>query len=106
MEAVRHEPRDGAIIELLLQTGMRLSEIARLKLTDVELPARITKDPDGAGAVHVQSKGRRERTITLNWKACKAVRAYLSVRPDDTDDPSLFLTKFKLGSDRGPSRTW
>lgn len=97
LEAVRHEPRDAAIIELLLQTGMRLSELARLKVTDIELPARVSKEPDGAGAVHVQGKGRRQRTITLNWKACKALKAYLSVRPGDTDDQHLFLTKFKCG---------
>src|SRR2546421_5267982 len=40
--AARHEPRDAAIIELLLQTGIRLSEIAGLRLTDVELPDRRT----------------------------------------------------------------
>ena len=97
LEAVRHEPRDAAVIELLLQTGIRLSELSGLKVTDVHLPARLSRNPDGAGAVHVLGKGRRERTVTLNWKACKALRAYLAVRAQDTDDPSLFLTKFGLG---------
>jgi site-specific recombinase XerD len=32
-------PRDSALIELVLQTGLRLSEIARLTVTDVILPA-------------------------------------------------------------------
>src|SRR3954468_17517038 len=44
LAAVRHKPRDAAIVELLLQTGMRLSELSRLKLTDVELPATVSKD--------------------------------------------------------------
>ncbi len=97
LDACRHETRDAAIIELLLQTGMRLCELAGLKLTDVQLPARISKEPEGAGCVRILGKGRRERTVTLNWKACKAVRAYLTVRPKDAPDQHLFLTKFRLG---------
>ena len=36
--AVANQPRDAAIIEVLLQTGIRLSEIAGLTLTDIEIP--------------------------------------------------------------------
>jgi site-specific recombinase XerD len=95
LEAVRHEPRDAAIIEVLLQTGMRLSELARLKVTDLELPTKISKEPGQAGSVTIFGKGRRTRTVTLNWKAGKAVKAYLAVRPDAQDQDSLFLTKYK-----------
>jgi site-specific recombinase XerD len=35
LAAVRHEIRDGAIIELLLQTGLRLSEVSRLQLANI-----------------------------------------------------------------------
>ena len=97
LDAVRHEPRDAAIIEVYLQTGMRLSEVSKLQVTDVELPVRISKEPGSVGAAHIMGKGRKARTVTLNWKACKAIRAYRAVRPTDTDDPSLFLTKFKRG---------
>ncbi len=37
-----HHTRDAAIIELFLQTGMRLAELAHLTLADIELPKRIT----------------------------------------------------------------
>lgn len=97
LEAVRYEPRDAAIIELYLQTGMRLSEVARLKVTDIALPARISKELGNAGSVTILGKGRRQRIVTLNWKACKAIKTYLAIRPTDTDDPHLFLTKFRLG---------
>jgi site-specific recombinase XerD len=96
LDAVRFETRDAAIIELLLQTGIRLSECAGLTLSDIALPAKITKDEGNVGAVTVKGKGRKTLTITLNWKACKALKAYLAVRPK-VDDPHLFLTKFKQG---------
>ena len=93
LAAVHGEIRDEAIIELLLQTGMRLAELARLRVADVELPAKV--DRQHTGAVHVHGKGRKERTITLNHKACRALRNYLAVRPK-SDEEALFLTKFGL----------
>src|SRR3954451_1621965 len=51
MAAVHGEIRDEAIIELLLQTGIRLSELARLAVSDLELPARI--DREHTGAAHI-----------------------------------------------------
>jgi site-specific recombinase XerD len=51
-----HKPRDAAIIEVFLQTGMRLSELAKLQLHDVEIPKRITPDPDNMGYVQPGSE--------------------------------------------------
>ncbi len=94
-EAAAYDPRDLAIIEVLLQTGMRLTELSRLTLKDVDLPqGRISKED--LGSVTIQGKGRRTRTVTLNWKACRAIRSYLAIRPK-TDSPSLFITKFREG---------
>lgn len=58
LNAVQHEVRDGAIIELLLQTGIRQSECAAITLADVTLPARITRDPGNVGLLRVHGKGR------------------------------------------------
>jgi site-specific recombinase XerD len=91
--ACAHDVRDAAVIELILQTGLRLSEVAGLKLADLELPARVNKEGP-PGAVHVRGKGRKDRTVTLNWKALKALKAWFAVRPMVPDDP-LFVTKFK-----------
>src|SRR5215207_7893529 len=79
LAAVHGEIRDEAIIELLLQTGIRLAELARLKVSDIELPAKV--DREHTGAVHIQGKGRKQRTVTLNSKACRALRNYLQIRP-------------------------
>ena len=61
-----HDPRDAAIVEVLLQTGMRLSELARLTVHDVELPRRINREPDNTGSVRIRRKGGKEATIPLN----------------------------------------
>ena len=68
--------RDRGIIELFLQTGLRLSEVANLTVGDLELPAG--REQGWIGAVSVTGKGRKCRTVTLNSKACDALRAYLA----------------------------
>jgi len=92
-DSCRFHLRDQAIIELFLQTGMRLSELASLRVNDVNLPARVGKEKDGAGSVRLLGKGAKERTVTVNWKASKALKSYLGNRRPITSD-ALFITKF------------
>ena len=87
--------RDSALIELLLQTGLTLSEVARLTTADLDLPPTMTRDGT-PGAVQVRRRGRPARTLTLPWQACQALRAYLAVRPQ-VEDTALFLSKFQAG---------
>lgn len=94
LRACAHETRDAAIIELILQTGIRLSEVARLKIHDIELPLRINRDPANTGSLYVQGKGRKNRTLPINYKAGRALKAWLAVRPD-VDHLTLFITKFQ-----------
>src|SRR3712207_5999476 len=94
LRAASHNPRDAAIIELFLQTGMRLSELAKLTLSDIEIPKRITMDPDNMGMVRIRRKGGKTAVIPLNYKACKAIAAYLQIRID-VGYPALFLSQFK-----------
>jgi site-specific recombinase XerD len=89
-----HHPRDAAVIELLLQTGMRVGECARLKVGDIDLPTRISKEPDAVGTVRVKRKGGKTDSIPLNYKACQALAAWLRARPT-TDSRTLFLTKYR-----------
>ena len=99
LRAVSHDTRNAAIIELLLQTGIRLSELARLTLDDVELPKRVSRDPDNVGLLYVKGKGGKARSVPLNYKACRALKAWLKIRPD-ADENALFVTKF--GQPMGP----
>jgi site-specific recombinase XerD len=94
LRAASHNTRDATIIELFLQTGMRLSELSRLIRSDVEIPKRITRDPDNTGLVRILRKRGKTQTIPLNYKACQAVASYLRVRPSVEHD-TLFVTKFK-----------
>jgi site-specific recombinase XerD len=96
LEAVRGDIRDQAIIELILQTGLRLTEVARLHVNHVSLPSKISKEPGYVGSVTVLGKGRKQRSVTLNYKACRAIKNYLAVRPDVTDS-HLFISKFRNG---------
>lgn len=92
LRASSHHPRDAAIIELLLQTGIRLSELAGLTLGDIELPKRITKEAETVGRLHIVGKGRKTRWIPLNHKACRALETWLDSKSKDGE--MLFTTKF------------
>lgn len=81
-DATRDDPRMAACIELMLQTGIRIGELARLELGDVsEKEIRIR-----AYESHL------ERKIPLNKAAQKALKHYLQFRPK-TKFKNLFVTK-------------
>lgn len=73
---------------------MRLSELAKLQLHDMDIPKRITPDLDNMGYVRVKRKGGKTEYIPLNHKACKAIAAYLLVRPE-IGETALFISQFK-----------
>ncbi len=76
--------RDEALLNLLLYTGLRVSECAALRVEDVVLNG---KDP----RVIVRSgKGRKYREVPLHKTARQALEAYLAVRSADGGD-ALFL---------------
>ncbi|CAN5174589.1 tyrosine-type recombinase/integrase [soil metagenome] len=81
-DAARNDPRMFAIIELLLQTGIRIGELAELRLTDME-----------AEGLHIKPfEKHAERTVPLNRSAKEALERYLKIRPQVTDD-HIFVTK-------------
>lgn len=72
----RGKPRDFAVISLLLNTGLRLSEICNLQLQD------IVQLCEGKGSIRVgEGQGEKERIIPLNTAARQALLAYLDSRP-------------------------
>ncbi len=81
-DACRLDIRMCAIIELLLQTGLRISELANLHLEDVSKNELQVKAIENNAA----------RTIPLNKAASASVQNYMAVRPQ-VKDPHLFVTK-------------
>jgi integrase/recombinase XerD len=78
--------RDKAMLEFLYATGLRVSELTRLKLKDLNLEQ---------GFVLCRGKGGKERIVPIGHAAQLVLRRYLQeVRPglDKKEDDSLFLT--------------
>jgi integrase/recombinase XerD len=93
-QACNGHARDAALMELFLQTGLQLSEVASLTLADLHLPIR--SEERCIGAVTVTGKGRKRRTVSLNSKACEALRAYLGSRRASNGSP-VFLSRTGSG---------
>jgi site-specific recombinase XerD len=94
--AASDNARDGAIVELVLQTGIRLLEIAHLRLVDIVLPHRTSDAALAVGSMRIIGRGSHSRVVTLNTRACDALATCLAER-EETDSPALFLTKFGAG---------
>ncbi|MFZ5943719.1 MAG: tyrosine recombinase XerC [Bacillota bacterium] len=60
--------RDKAIFEMLYSTGLRVSELVSLKLTDVDLEYQYAK---------VLGKGQKERIVPIGAKGISALKGYL-----------------------------
>ena len=63
--------RDEAVIRVLLDSGMRVSECAGMKLADTDLDA---------GAVLIMGKGSRPRVAMFGARTARAIDRYLRVR--------------------------
>jgi len=81
-DCARDNPRSAAIVEILLQTGMRVGELARLTIDDVA-------DKEIKIAPYESNPGR---TVPLSLAAKKAIQRWLDFRPKTTSK-SLFVTK-------------
>jgi len=87
-----HSVRDYAVVELVLQTGLRASEVCDLKYPcDIEFSS-----PSVHASVTVRgTKSRKDRLVPLNSVAERAIKAYLALRPPDGETDNLFLTNRK-----------
>ena len=74
--------RDRAIIELFYATGMRISELADLSLSQINFDT---------GAARVIGKGNKERIVFINDEALSILKEYMLVRPKDKEE--LFISQ-------------
>jgi len=77
--------RDRAILELFYSTGMRLSELIGLTISDLKKEE---------GLIKIRGKGRKERIVPVGRKAMDAVNEYLQ------DEKELRLKDHVLSGDR------
>lgn len=83
--------RDQAILELLYASGLRVSELCQLNISDV--------DDD---SVHVKGKGGKERIVPMGRKAAAAIDHYLAFRDHQAAErkDALFLGRGRRAINR------
>ena len=87
-DACRRDQRLYSIVELLIQTGMKIGELCRLELEDIVYKNNI---PSKLRIKKYESS--LEREIPLNEPAATAISDYLEIRPKFEGKNTLFLTK-------------
>lgn len=81
-DAARNDARMYAIIELLLQTGIRIGELADVRTSDAQNDSILIRP-------HEKNP---ERIVPLNKSAKEALNRYLQIRPQVPDN-HIFVTK-------------
>ena len=76
------ENRDKAMIEMLYATGMRISELVNLKITDVDMKRCVVK---------VFGKGSKERLVPFGETALDSLKSYLNNR-ERSSSKEIFLS--------------
>ena len=85
-------PRDRLMFNLMCGVGLRVGEVANLRLSDLILPGN-----DGAGArLRVRGKGQKERVVPLTPRLTQEWEAWLAERPAVASD-AVFITRRKRG---------
>ncbi|MGH8015677.1 MAG: tyrosine-type recombinase/integrase [Candidatus Zixiibacteriota bacterium] len=87
-EKYRHH-RDYVILALLYSTGMRRTELANLRLNDINL---------SGGLITVIGKGNKERVVPMGESTTRDIKSYLTTRLEYLKSkrvtaPELFLNK-------------
>ncbi len=86
-ETARAGLRDRAMIELLYATGLRVSELIQLRISDID---------EAQGIVRVTGKGNKQRLVPVGREALKSLERYVSMqRPQllkGRVSPYLFVT--------------
>jgi site-specific recombinase XerD len=83
MEAAKRSPRDTAVVLVLIDCGLRASELGSLTRDDLAL--------DDMSLTVRHGKGGKARTVYISETTIRALRRYLRTRQDA--DPALFLSR-------------
>lgn len=79
----KEDARTYALIEILLQTGIKIGELANLRTSDIE-----------DSGLNILAYGKNPaRKVPLNKAAKKAMGDYLKLRPNSNQEDHLFITR-------------
>jgi len=82
--AAIEDARDRAMFYLMLRGGLRIGEVAALRLNDLLLKEETPR-------IVVNGKGSKQRPVYLTSQSLRVLQEYLAVRPHSRDD-HVFLT--------------
>jgi len=77
-----HQPRNRAILLVLIRSGCRAGELADLRVGDLEL---------GSASALVTGKGDKRRRIYFDQETVDAIKTWLQMRPD-VDHDHVFIS--------------
>ena len=86
LSAAGGNPRDFCILQLFLQTGVRVSELVSLNIDDIDLPGKLLRVRAG--------KGQQARDIPLEKKAIRALKSWLDLRGYVATTDALFPNRY------------
>jgi integrase/recombinase XerC len=84
--------RDRAILEVLYNTGMRVSEIVALNMDDVDFLGEV---------IHIRGKGKKERLAPIGSTALQAIQSYIEFRNRRMQSDSNFDPKVLFANKHG-----
>ena len=86
-DTAKNDTRTALIIEILLQTGIRIGELCRIKTTDLLMTGEEKY-------IHIIEYGTTpSREVPLNDQSLDVIRQYISIRPKNAKTDNLFITK-------------
>ena len=95
-DSAREDIRTLAIIEVLLQTGVRIGELAELRVKNIKLNEKESK-----GNLSVpESRATLGRELPLNNAAFSALKSYLLDRPKSQNPEPLLVRNIRASIDR------
>lgn len=88
--------RDKAMLEVLYSSGIRVSELVELEMSDIDLHE---------GVLRVQGKGRKDRLTPIGSQAIKAVQRYFDLRRMDNKSQGRHAGRVFLNKHGNPLST-
>ena len=83
-------PRDKAMFRLMLDAGLRVKEVTKLRTSDLE------SSEGSLRRLRVRGKGDKERYVWLASETLESVQEWLKQRPEVVDE-AMFITRRKKG---------